>query len=70
MGIKQRLLAYLFLLSRRRKRVDGYEKDNFSYRFHEYQNLAMWKVRPPYSDCYSAPGSNGGQYSIEKDTLS
>ena len=44
MGIKQRLLAYLFLLSQERKRLDGYEKDNFSYRFHEYQNLAMWKV--------------------------
>jgi len=44
MGIKQRLLAYLFLLSQKRKSVDGYEKDNFSYRFQEYFNLAIWKV--------------------------
>lgn len=45
MGIKQRLLAYLYLLSQKRLKVDGYEKDNFSYRFVEYFNLAMWKVQ-------------------------
>ena len=43
-GVRQRLMAYLFLHSCS-KNGDAEARKLFFYHFEDYANLAMWKVR-------------------------
>lgn len=42
-GIRQRLMAYLYLRTMTKQARPGAKK-NFFYHFEDYANLAMWKV--------------------------